>query len=82
MGVVFGGQGKAMDVDMARQQNRCFNCGKISHFKCDCPNPPKAKFNVRALALDLSDEERRELIDQILLEDDENIDQVFESVDI
>jgi hypothetical protein len=82
-GVVFGGQGKAMDVDAARQQNRCFNCGKVSHFKRDCPDPPKVKFNALALALDLSDEEKRELVDQILPEEDqEDTDQVFESVDI
>jgi len=82
-GVVFGGQGKAMDVDAARQQNRCFNCGKVGHFKRDCPDPSKVKFNARALALDLSDEEKKELVDQILPEDEEeNTDQVFESVDI
>jgi len=72
-----------MDVDTARQQNQCFNCGKVSHFKRDCPDPPKVKFNARALALDLSDEEKKELVDQILPEgDEENTDQVFESVDI
>jgi hypothetical protein len=47
------------------------------------PNPPKVKFNARALALDLSDEEKRELVDQILPEEEqEGTDQVFESVDI
>jgi hypothetical protein len=82
-GVVFGGQGKAMDVDTARQQNQGFNCGKVGHFKRDCPDPPKVKFNARALALDLSDEEKKELVDQILPEEDEkDTDQVFESVDI
>jgi hypothetical protein len=82
-GVVFGGQGKAMDVDAARQQNQGFNCGKVGHFKRDCPDPPKVKFNARALALDLSDEEKKELVDQILPEEDEkDTDQVFESVDI
>jgi hypothetical protein len=41
------------------------------------------KFNTRALALDLSDEEKKELVDQILPEEEEeNTDQVFESVDI
>jgi len=30
----------------------------------------------------LTDEEKKELVDQILPEDDENMDQVFESVDI
>jgi len=82
MGVVFGRQGKAMDVDAARQQNRCYNCGKVGHFKRDCPDLLKQKFNARALAMDLSDEEKQELVDQILPEDEENTDQVFESVDI
>ena len=81
-GVVFGRQGKAMDVNAARQQNRCFNCRKVGHFKHNCPDLPKQKFNARALAMDLLDEEKRELIDQILPEDQENTDQVFESVDI
>jgi len=72
-----------MDVDTAQQQNQCFNCGKVGHFKRNCPDLPKAKFNAQALALDLSDEEKRELVDQILPEDDEkNTDQVFESVDV
>jgi hypothetical protein len=81
-GVIFGGQGKVMDIDTARQQNRCCNCGKVGHFKRNWPDPPKAKFNAQALALDLSDEEKRELVDQILPSDEENTDQVFESVDI
>jgi hypothetical protein len=81
MGITFGGHGKAMDIDMACQENCCFNCGKVGHFSHDCHDPPKAKFNAQALALDLTDDKKKELLEQILPKE-ENTDQIFETVNI
>ena len=51
-----------MDVDKIRKSNRCFNCGETGHFRRDCTHPQKARINVRALALELEDDERAELV--------------------
>src|SRR6185436_1443630 len=44
-----------------RQENKCFNCQEVGHFAKECPHP-KRNFNVRALAMNLTDEERLEML--------------------
>ena len=58
----YGSRARPIEVDRTklRQENRCFNCHKVGHFGRDCPD--KRQQNVRALAWELTDEERMELL--------------------
>ncbi len=42
-GTTYGGSDAPMDIDRARSKTKCFQCGKIRHFKRDCPKAPKMK---------------------------------------
>ncbi len=42
-GTTYGGCGAPMDIDAAQAAAKCFRCGKLSHFKCDCPSAPKSR---------------------------------------
>jgi hypothetical protein len=64
-GVVFGGQGKPMDIDGLKRDNKCFNCREQGHFRRNCPKPAQRKINVRAIAMELTDEERLELAEAL-----------------
>jgi hypothetical protein len=58
-GTTYGGQGARMDIDALRKTVNCFNCNELGHFSKDCKKPKK--FNVCALDLQLTYEDRRDL---------------------
>lgn len=58
-GVTFGGRGQPMEVDRARAEGRCFHCGNKGHIARQCPN---RQASIRSQFIDLSDEDRVELL--------------------
>jgi hypothetical protein len=55
-GMVFGGAGKPMELDKAKQEGRCFQCGQQGHIKRNCPQTKAAI--VRQAFMGLEGEER------------------------
>ncbi len=42
-GTTYGGRGEPMDIGAATATTKCYRCGKLSHFKHDCPMAPKSR---------------------------------------
>jgi hypothetical protein len=62
-GKTYTGTGKAMEVDALKKTSVCFNCGKAGHFRNKCKEPRKKTLNVRGVSLQLSLEEKAQLMD-------------------
>ena len=76
-GIVYGGQGRPMDVDHLKRTNRCFGCGQIGHYRRDCPKPP-TKLNVRTVMSELTGEELEEMRKELFEEEPSNVDEISE----
>ncbi len=42
-GTTYGGSGVPMDINAVKATAKCYQCRKLSHFKCDCPHVPKTR---------------------------------------
>ena len=74
-GTVFGGAGRPMDLDTAKANFRCFNCGELGHMRKECPKSDKRPFHARLIVQEMTKEERKELIEELNSEgkDDDTI---------
>ncbi len=61
-----------MDIDKARLEGKCFNCGEVGHRARFCP---KKKREIRGLIEGLSAEEKSELRKELAEEDFGNAQQ-------
>ena len=64
-GTTFGGGGRPMELDKARQMGACFNCGKKGHIAKFCLEPKKAV--VRGVSTEIEDKPRESPVPDITL---------------
>lgn len=58
-GIIYGGQGKPMDIDAMHKKGLCFGCGEKGHLNKDCPKKQK-KAKVRAVKEETKKDEGKE----------------------
>lgn len=69
-----------MDIGRARQQHLCYRCDKPGHIARECPESDTRKFNVHALAGEMTREEQLGMIQALM--DDMSGEQVKDSMPI
>jgi len=54
-----------MDLDTAKANFRCFNCGELGHMRKECPKSDKRPFHTCLIVQEMTKEERKELIEEL-----------------
>ena len=65
-GTTFGGRGQPMDIERARREGLCFNCGEKGHLSRDCLKPRKSTRTYARRVVDgLSEEDHKDLLAEL-----------------
>jgi hypothetical protein len=76
-GTTFTGYGRPMDIGALKQKGPCFKCGKTRHFKRDCPEEDIPTFNIHQVDLQLTHQEKLELLVLWKSEEGQEVEEVL-----